>query len=186
MKRMIPAILLVMITILTACGSEGLTSSDMTAAVQTMTATVMTPTITPTPAPNTNKIVLLLNEAVRGVDPLAEMIDASFVVTDAVFIPNDMGKLTTLEIRIHCTCIRDIVCCTPGRTFVTLINALWTQFEKIGPEIPDTITELHVACYEDNFQEAMVIVGWRDVLAYIREEINGYQFSERVNILTPY
>jgi hypothetical protein len=169
----------------TACGSmDGYV--NLPAAIQTLTATVWTPlptTPTSTPVPATGKIVDALNNALIGVDPLAESIGSRFTVIDAKVITEPPAGLSgILRIDIECEWIYSDSC-TPEESFARVMRALRTNEkvrERIYETVPATIHTLQVASYNHMNPDGMIVVMWPDVLAYMDETINGNQLGARI------
>ncbi len=178
MKRLIPVVLLTVL-VLAACG-DILTSSQMDMAIQTLTATVLPPAPTATPAPDESSIVLLINRGLaETADPLAQVIDTRYQVVEATFLPGADGQLTTFRIDVRCEC-NGAGCCSPTHTFVVITHAMKASAEKIARQVPLTVTDVQVVCSDQTTQVGMAVVAWRDWLDYFRGAINGFQLGGRV------
>ena len=184
LKRLLPFLPLIF---LIACVPTGeITNSDQTAVVQTLTAKAWTPTPilpTATTEPNTGKIVEILNNAMTGVDPLADTIEARFSVVDAQIIYEPPTNLAgVLIIRIECEWVFTDNC-APETSFVALMHALTTNekvFAKITDQIPSTIHTLQVVTLNHMTQKGMIIVPWADIVDYATGKINGSQLGSRI------
>src|SRR5262245_8040695 len=103
LKRLLPVLPLIFII---ACAPDISDPKVQSAVIGSLTATMWTPvppTITPTPQPNTAKIVEVLNGALVGTDPLMETLDARFLVIDAQVLLNAATKeATVISIRVDC------------------------------------------------------------------------------------
>ena len=184
LRRLLPFIPLIL---LVACLPDASDPELQHAVIQTLTATVLTPTPSATPEPNTPGIVDILNNAMRGADPLEETIDARFSVIDAhVILDRVTHQATTLRIHADCEWIFTDGC-TPEQTFVVLMRALRVNdkvIKKIGDDIPSTISTLQVVTFDRMAQRGMLGVSWSDIVEYAVGRINGNQLGSRVVRLT--
>lgn len=164
-------------------------SPDMqTAVVQTLTATMWTPAPTTTPAPNTGKIVQILNGVMVGSDPLAETIEAKFSVIDAQII-NDQSSNTAdiLSIHVECESIYNNSC-TPEETFVVLMHAFIATDKiigKVSEQVPSTVQFMQVVTFNHMAQTGMIMVKLKDVVDFAKGRIDGSQLGSRIMRLTP-
>ena len=185
MRRMIAAISFVLLLALVACVASDLSTAQMNSAVQTLTATVLPPTITPTPDPDESAIVLLLNHGLeQTADPLSQTVDARYQVIDASFPLDINNNASTFLIEVRCECVNGL-CCTPERTFVMVVNAMQSVADKIARQIPGTVTNMQVACLDHTSSIGMVLVAWNDMAEYLTGKINGFQLGGRVIKLGP-
>jgi len=179
-KRPILVLLLTGLIWLAACGND-LTSAQLTMAVQTLTAAAYTPTPTSTPDPDESAIVILLNRGLaETTDPLSQTIDARYQVVDAIFSLGVDGTPNTFRIDVRCDCSSDASCCTLERTFVVVTTAMKVGAEKIGRQVPNTVTSLQVVCFDHATQTGMMVASWPDMVAYFTGGINGFQLGARV------
>jgi len=180
LKRSILILLLAGLIGLAACGTE-LTPTQLTMAVQTLTASAYTPTPTSTPDPDESAIVILLNRGLaETVDPLSQTIDARYQVVDASFPPGVDGKSTTFRIDVRCECASAAACCTVERTFIAVTAAMKTGAEKIARQVPNSVDSLQVACFDHATQTGMMVASWQDMVSYFTGAINGFQLGARV------
>lgn len=150
-------------------------------AVQTLTAAAYTPTATSTPDPDESAIVILLNRGLsETIDPLSQTIDARYQVVDASFPTGADGIPTSFRIDVRCECISAANCCTPERTFVVTTTAMKVVAEKIARQVPVTVANLQIACFDHASQSGLMIANWEDVVAYFTGAINGFQLGARV------
>jgi hypothetical protein len=187
MKRLlfiVPFVLFLLI--LNACGNNGtppIPPAVGTQVAQTQTASVWTATISPTPQPNTAKMVDWINGQLSRTDPLERMLDAEYTVADVTFpSSNGNGILDLMRLEVHCTCARDGGCCTPERMFVAVVLGLAGMDKKdnfIG-QVPATVTEMDVACYDHLTPFGTMAASWTDIQSYLNGEINGTQLGSRV------
>lgn len=183
MKRPILYILLIGLFWLVACGNS-LTPEQLTMAVQTLTAAAYTPTATSTPDPDESAIVILLNRGLaETIDPLSQTMDARYQVVDASFPASADGIPTSFRIDVRCECISAANCCTPERTFVILTAAMKAVVEKIARQVPLTVANLQVTCFDRTAQSGLMIANWNDMVAYFTGTINGFQLGARVTKL---
>ncbi|MBV6397290.1 MAG: hypothetical protein HFACDABA_02900 [Anaerolineales bacterium] len=185
MKHILPLAASMLFLILSACISADLSTAQMTSAIQTLTATVLPPTVTPTPDPDESAIVLLLNSGLeKNADPLSQTVDARYQVIDASF-PSDLSNnASTFVIEVRCECING-VCCTAERTFVVFVQALQTVAEKVARQIPLTVTNMQVSCRDHTAPLGAILVSWDDMADYLNGEINGFQLGGRTIKLGP-
>ena len=180
MKRPILILLLTSLIWLAACGND-LTPAQLTMAVQTLTAAVYTPTPTSTPDPDESAIVILLNRGLaETTDPLSQTIDARYQVVDAIFSLGMDGTPATFRVDVRCDCANATTCCTLERTFVVITAAMKVGAEKIGRQVPNSVTSLQVVCFDHTAQTGMMVASWPDMVAYFTGGINGFQLGARV------
>jgi hypothetical protein len=174
-----------------------LLNSDIPSAVlyaqQTIAAASFTPKVvyypTPslsTPDPRANIIVSKLNESLSlTIDPLSASLDARYQVVDVSFLNNNTNQpLITLAISVRCECVNNSNCCTPERTFIAIVDAMKATHEVIYTQVPTTVIQVQVSCFEHSRQIGTAIVGWSDLIEYFRGTTNGYQLGNRVMILS--
>src|SRR5512142_2944780 len=112
----------------------GISSREVTAVIQTMTATMWTATPSPTPRPNTMTIINALNGAMIDSDPLAETIEAKFNVLDVRFpVDAASGQILTMQIDVECEWVF-ADSCTPEASFVRLMDG-WVANEKVASKV---------------------------------------------------
>ena len=185
MRRMVAAFSLVLLLALVACVASELSTAQMASAVQTLTATVLPPTVTPTPDPDESTIVLLLNHGLeQTADPLSQTVDARYQVIDVSFPLDINNKASTFLIEVRCECVNGY-CCTAERTFVIFVNAMQSVADKIARQIPGTVTNMQVSCLEHTSSIGIVFVAWNDMAEYLTGKINGFQLGGRVIKLGP-
>lgn len=185
MRRMIVAFSFVLLLVLVACVASDLSTAQMASAVQTLTATVLPPTVTPTPDPDESTIVLLLNHGLeQTADPLSQTVDARYQVIDVSFPLDINNKASTFLINVRCECVNGS-CCTAERTFVVFVNAMKSVVDKVARHVPGTVTNMQVSCLEHTSSIGMVLVGWNDMADYLTGKINGFQLGGRVIKLGP-
>lgn len=185
LKRLLPFVPLIFFIACVPSSGE-ITPPEITAMIQTLTATMWTPTpITPsaTPEPNTGRVVEILNNAMLGSNPLAETIEAKFTVIDAqVLMDGPTNQAGILSIHVECEWIYTDSC-TPEETFVTLMQALTANDKILGKileQIPATIHTLQLIAFDHMTQSGIVISNWNDVLDYATGKINGNQLGSRI------
>lgn len=178
MKRIVLIILPALVWALVSC-AEALSTAQLASAVQTLTATVLPPTPTSTPDPDESAIVMTLNRGLdQTIDPLSQTIDARYQVVDASFAPGADLQAATFRVDVRCECAGS-TCCTPERTFVVIVNAMKTGFEKIARQVPVSVMEMQVVTFDRSAQIGMVVVAWRDMADYFGGTINGFQLGAR-------
>jgi hypothetical protein len=181
MKRVLFVIPVFLLVIVNACASGGSVVAPPlgTAVGETQTASVWTPTISPTPDPDESKIVEWLNAELSDSDALEQTVDAKYQVVDVSF-PAVNGLVTAIRVDVRCECAMGGPCCIPERTFVVTIASLKKRAEKILEQVPGTVNELKVVCYDHLTQVGVMSASWMDVKGYFMEQINGYQLGSRV------
>jgi hypothetical protein len=185
MKRLSFLILLLLLLIpLNACTTGalfGYVPPELGTAVgMTQTATVWTPTISPTPAPNQAKIVDWLNGELSGTSSLERTVDAKYQVVDANLIKAANDVAVILRVDIRCECATYDGCCTPERMFVKVMEAMQQKHDKIIEQVPESVSEIRVICYSHTTYFGAMAASWADTKSYLREEITGDQFGSRV------
>jgi hypothetical protein len=181
MKRVLFVVPIVLFIILNACAGNVTTIAPPvgTAVAETQTASIWTPTISPTPDPNESKIVEWLNAELSNTDALEQTLDARYQVVDVSF-PTVNGLATIIRVDIRCECAINGQCCLPERMFVTTIASLKKRAEKIMGQVPGTVSELKVVCYDHVTQVGVISASWADVKGYVADQLNGYQLGSRV------
>ena len=181
MKRVLFVVPIILLVILNACATDvsAVAPPVGTAVGETQTAAVWTPTISPTPDPNESKIVEWLNAELSNADALEQTVDAKYQVVDVSF-PAVNGTATTIRVDVRCECARNGQCCIPERTFVVTVASLKKRADKILEQVPGTVSELQVVCYDHLTEVGAISVSWADARGYLLEQINGYQLGSRV------
>ena len=182
MKRFSLIIPVFLFAFLIACGNNPveISPAQWTAVGQTQTATMWTPTITFTPDPSENKIVEWLNAELSGTDPLEQTLDAKYQAVDASFPIMPDGASTIFRVDIRCECATYSQCCIPERMFVVIMAAMKKRNDKIMEQIPGSVMQMKVVCYDHTTQVGVMAAWWSDVKGYLLDQINGYQFGSRV------
>jgi hypothetical protein len=192
MKRFLLVIPIILFAVLGACGdSTGqLNPLIVTYVAQTQTAAVWTPTpVTPTATavPDQVTIVKVLNEALRGADPLEEALDARFSVIDLGFEMSGNPPLTNkVRIGIECEWVYKSAC-TVERTFVVLLHILERDGvrKKVSGQLPGTIKILQIVAFDHMKLIGTIEILWRDVLAFADNKISGEQLAARATPIQP-
>lgn len=183
MKRYFPLIPFVLFLFLNSCGEvpEGITPAEGTAVAQTQTAVMWTPTITSTPDPNESKIVEWLNETLLDADPLESTIDAKYQVVDVTF-PVTQGSsppaIFRVDVRCECALLNER-CCIPERIFVLTMRAMKNRAEKVMGQVPVSVNEIKVVCFDHTTQIGVMAASWTYVKDYLLDQLNGYQLGAR-------
>jgi hypothetical protein len=178
--------------LLSACAEITVTVPDEvgTAVAETQTAKMWSPTpVTPSATPVPNPLVILdaLNGALRGADPLREVMDAKFYVADVGFDANGNPPLIiTLRISVECEWIMH-PSCTTERAFVEVIHVFEKEgvHKKIVEHMPASIEFIQVVAFDHFNQNGTLIVRWQDVLAYIEGKISPEQLAAYVLPFSP-
>jgi hypothetical protein len=63
---------------------------------------------------------------------------------------------------------------------VATLLAMKNRADKIVEQVPGSVSELKVVCFDNGLNIAVMGAAWQDVRAYLQTEINGYQFGSRV------
>jgi len=182
MKRFLPILPIFLLMLLNACGNTpaNISPAEGTAVAQTQTATMWTPTITPIPDPNESKIVEWLNDGLLSADALEQALDASYRVRDVSF-PYMAGSTSTIfRVDIRCECATDVPCCIPERMFVVTMWSMKGRADKIIDQVPGSVGEVKVVCYDHMMFNGVMAAKWSDVMDYLLDRINGYQLGSRV------
>ncbi len=192
MRRIFPMIPVFLFVFLSACAEITITppSTWWTSAVESLTATMWTATpVTPSATPVPNPLVILdaLNGALRGVDPLGEVMDAKFYVADVGFDANGNPPLIiTLRISVECEWIMH-PSCTTERAFVEVVHVFEKEGvrKKIVAHMPASIEFIQVVAFDHFNQNGTLIVRWQDVLAYIEGKLSPEQLAAYVLPFSP-
>ena len=183
LKRILPFLPFILII---ACAPDISDPNIQLAVINSLTATMWTPvppTFTPTPEPNTSKIVEVLNGVMVGTDPLQETIVAKFSVIDAQVILNGVTQeATVISIHVDCEWVFSDSC-TPESTFVALMRAVSSNdktIERISGQIPPTVHTFEVLSFDRMKLNGAITMAWSDVLDFSRGKINGNQLGSRI------
>lgn len=187
LKRLRVLLPVCMFIFVSACGVDSvqIPNDTGTAVALTQTATVQPPTATSTPNPDEAKIVEWLNEYLNSTDGLQQTFDVKFQVGD-VFFSNGIGNTppTTFRLDTHCECANNQSCCTPERTFVMIMWAMKNRGDKIIEQVPSSVVDIQVVCFDHGTQVGIVVASWQDVKDYISDRINGYQLGSRARTIS--
>jgi hypothetical protein len=183
-KRLLPTIPIILFLLLNACGAVPGSSLDVpgnwTAIVQPLTATVWTPNSTPFYTPYIIKELFdILNADLPNAHTLEWTFDAEYTVTDVEFHNEQNGPGMFLRMDIRCLCKKEN-CCFLERTFVVVIDSMKKNADNTVPKIPDGVTRIVVVCWDYKKYNGALSVAWKDMKDYLRGNITGRQFSERV------
>jgi hypothetical protein len=183
LKRLLPFLPLILII---ACAPDISDPSLQLAVIGSLTATVWTPvppTLTPTPMPNTTKIVEVLNGAMVGTDPLQETMVAKFSVMDAQVILNETTQeATVIRISVDCEWVFSDSC-TPESTFVKLMKAISSDdkmIERVANQVPTTVHTFEMLSFDRMKLNGVITISWSDVLDFSYGKINGNQLGSRI------
>ena len=181
MKRVLFLVPIVFLIFFDSCSNDisAVALPVGTAVGETQTAAVWTPTTSPTPNPNEPKIVEWLNAELSNADALEQTIDAKYQVLEVSF-PALNGLATTIRVDVRCECAMNGQCCVPERVFVVTVGSLKKRSDKILEQVPGTVIDLKVVCYDRLTQTGVMSAAWVDVKSYLLEQINGYQLGSRV------
>ncbi len=188
-KRALPFFPLLVLVAFGACAQipdTGISSRQVTAVIQSMTATMWTPTPSPTPRPNTLMIINALNAVIIDSDPLAETIDAKFNVLDVRFpVDNGSGQIQTMQIDVECEWVF-ADSCTPQASFVHLMAGFVGDgkvISKILAQVPASVQSVEVTCFNQMVANGRIVANWTDVLDFATHKINGNQLGARIRIV---
>lgn len=182
MKRFLPIVPIIFLLLINSCGvyvPEEIPAPLWTSMVQTQTATVWTPTYTPTHDADESKIIGWLNETLLMADPLERTLDAKYQVVEIFFPTVPDSSLTVFRVDIRCICTFNPNCCTPERMFVITIGAMKNKAEKVIEDVPGSVHEVKVVCFDHSTQIGVMAASWMDVKDYLRNNINGSQLGAR-------
>jgi hypothetical protein len=182
-KRILSFLPLILIV---ACAPDISDPNIQAAVIQSLTATLWTPvppSLTPTPEPNTSRIVEILNGSMVGSDPLPETVDAKFSVIDAQVLLNEATQEAgTIRISVDCEWIFSDSC-TPEATFVKLIQAFTINdkvIERIAKQMPPTVHTLEMLAFDHMEASGLITINWSDLVDYSCGRINGNQLGSRI------
>jgi hypothetical protein len=140
---------------------------------------VWTPTATATPDPNEAKIVEWLNEGFSAMDPLERTMDAQYQMLDVSFLPG-LSAPVLFRLDMRCECPMNAQCCVPERMFVIAMRMMKKYRDNILGQVPGSVTEVHLVCYNHQTLIGVMVAGWGDVKSYLHENINGFQLGSRI------
>jgi hypothetical protein len=183
LKRLAPFLPLFLVI---ACAPDISDPNIQSAVIHSLTATMWTPvppSLTPTPEPNTSKIVEILNNIMVGTDPLLETIDAKFSVIDTQILLNEITQeAVILRISVDCEWVYSDSC-TPEATFVKLVKAFSVNekvIQNIGAQVPTTVHTVEVLTYDRMKASGLIAITWGDLVDYSYGKINGNQLGSRI------
>jgi hypothetical protein len=81
---------------------------------------------------------------------------------------------------MRCECAGTSSCCIPERMFIVLTTAMKIEMQRIIRQVPDTVSNLRVGCFEHANQIGIIIANWEDMVGYLRGSINGFQLGARI------
>lgn len=183
MKRYLPAIPVILLLLLNACGSpEGSTN-----------------TLTPTSMPNTEPVPTFDNVSPMIYDYLNRVLEneielsdkfqevehitgASYQVIDVSFPSNNDGTVV-FHVSTRCECAANAQCCSSTRTFVMTLMAMdKSSSETIISLVPQNAQTMEVWTYDHANQGNVMRVPWPEVIRFLHDEISGFQLASEVEI----
>ena len=196
MKPLTGALLFLCLFLLVSCddviipNTGGISSDVGTQVAETQTANIWTATpITPTatPIPNEVQIINILNNNIRNVDKLAELVEAEYYVANVVFINSGNPNVFT-NMRIHIVCESiSLRTCTPERGFVLLMHGFESAFQKdnqrntISSQVPQTIQTLEVVVELAHAGSiGSFTIGWNNVKAFASGDLSPEQLDHEI------
>lgn len=189
MKRFLLVIPVILFVFLIACNNNpGVPPEWSTAVVQTLTATVVTPTISPTPMYVREKAIISrdLNAAIEvaevlsGFERLEHSIGASYQVSKVDFSP-DNNIAAVLRISVTCQCASDNNCCTVEQAFLTTMAAMYSYQSEIIETVPTTVSKLNVMCLYHDRSCGSINVSWYAVKNFLYDPTsNCYLLASEV------
>jgi hypothetical protein len=201
MKRSLVLIPIVLLILLNACGTGnegGGTSGNVPTATIDWNAIYLAETVTnmpPTNPPDTQLIVGTMNDWGRDkggystldekLQVLEETIGADFVVLDAHF-EKENGVDAIFQVDATCSCPSGGTCCTPEHMFVLTLGQLVgavnrnAYYTNISPQIPSTVREMQVICWNNRTRTSTISVNWADVQSFLQGQLSGTQMSMRI------
>jgi hypothetical protein len=84
------------------------------------------------------------------------------------------------QVNIRCDCAFSTQCCVPERMFVLTMLAMKNRADKIVGQIPNSVYEVKVVCFNREIQVDVLAAKWSDVRDYLLEQTNGFQLGSRV------
>lgn len=187
LKRVLPFFPLLVILAFGACtGTPDVTlrPDAVTLVIQSMTAAVWTPTVTPTIEPDSPKIVNILNGGMIASDPLEETVAAKFDVLDVRFPVDQVSQqILVMQIDVECEWIFTDSC-TSEESFVNLMHGFVAGdkvIEKIRAQVPATVKNVYITTFNHMVRNGIIVVSWQDVVAFATGRINGNQLGSRIN-----
>ena len=188
-RHLIILLILFCLVIISSCGPQAteFTDADKTALVNTMTAESWTITPNPTLVPNTVQIINILNNNIRNIDKLAELVEAEYYVAKLDFIKSgNPNNYTIMRVNIVCESITRRTC-TPERGFVTLMHGFEGAFKKdnqrnaITSQVPQTIQTLDVIVELAHAGSiGSFTIGWGNVKAFADGNLSPEQLDHEI------
>ena len=185
-KRVLPFLSILVFLAFGACSGvseNGLSPGAGTFVIQTLTATMWTPTVTPTPDPDTAEIVSLLNTNMSNADSVRDTVGAKFEVLDVHFPFDDVAhQILTMQIDVECEWIFTDSC-TAEELFASLMHGFVADkktIEKIKPQVPVTVKKVYVTTYNHRVRNGLIVVNWQDVVDFATGKITGNQLGARI------
>ena len=185
MKRLLPAVPLVLLLVLNACGSDSLNvpAAQWTAIWQTETAKAWTSVPTATPHPAFPTMVNSLNiDLSSTTNSLEATMDAEYSVTDISFrnIPNSSALI--FRVDVSCVCKNSAECCIPGRTFVVIMESMKRTLITNFVQVPPGVRQMMVVSFDPKAKSQIGAISapWQDVQSYLYGNLLGDQLGVRV------
>jgi|RhiMethySRZTD1v2_1073278.scaffolds.fasta_scaffold1442734_1 hypothetical protein len=190
MKRSLILVLILLLVILNACGSNQVSAitvhqADTAAALATLTATNQPP-LPSTHTPDTLKIVNWLNEPpprdqfTINIEQLEDMVGARYSFLTVEFLPENK-VVTEFRVDVRCECgSSNGRCCTSEGMFVLTMIRMKQHREEIIIEVPSTVETMRVAPYDQTKPLYGFSADWGYVKSFLREQMTGNQFGFRV------
>lgn len=187
MKRLLLIVPFVLLLLLNACGSDPPTSAASsgawTAIIGSQTATMWTITPTQTNNPYVPAMVSWLNIDLLSSNSLGSTIDAQYIVNNITFpnLPNSSSPEFIFRIEVGCSCMNTGDCCTPERTFITIVETM-KKFSTSFPPIPPGVTQMMVVCsnQQTKSQIGAIVASWQNVSSYLWGPLDGHQLGVQI------
>jgi hypothetical protein len=174
MKRLLVIIIpLLLLILLNACDTDRLpplSQRQMAAIQQTLQVTAM---------PQSLRVMNLLNNRL-DYDKFDQLEDNLFGKYDVIGVDFPYG--TYFQVNMNCQCADGSKCCEPRLMFFTAVQRISQARDQILADVPQTVQNLDVVCYNNNYAFAVIMAPWQTVKDFLNNpQANAADLSSSVS-----
>ena len=135
-------------------------------------------TLQVTAMPQSQRIQNLMNNRlnVGRLDQLEESLVGKYDV-----IGVDFPYGTYFQVNMNCQCAEGSKCCDPRRMFYVAVLRMSQAKDQILADVPSTVQNLDVVCYDHNFAFSVVIAPWDKVREFLNGTISAADLSASIS-----
>jgi hypothetical protein len=98
---------------------------------------------------------------------------ASYQVVNVAFQSRNDGS-QILQIDVRCECAGNASCCSTLHTFVITMEAMDNEYqEAIIANVPVTVTDMEVRCFDHTNLTGGMTAPWSDVVTFLQTDLQG-------------